>query len=151
MIILDWGEYNKNMIIAEKFIRDENLTKEEFVELLQLAQADDDIRSRLTEEAVRLRRKYYGIDVYTRGLIEFTNYCRNDCYYCGIRKSNQNVKRYRLTKEEILACCESGYELGFRTFVLQGGEDLYFTDERMAVIVRAIRAGYPDSEITLSI
>ena len=89
MIILDWGEYNKNMIIAEKFIRDENLTKEEFVELLQLAEADDDIRSRLTEEAVRLRRKYYGIDVYTRGLIEFTNYCRNDCYYCGIRKSNQ--------------------------------------------------------------
>lgn len=151
MIILDWGEYNKNMIIAEKFIKDENLTKEEFVELLQLAEADDDIRSRLTEEAVRLRRKYYGIDVYTRGLIEFTNYCRNDCYYCGIRKSNQNVKRYRLTKEEILACCESGYELGFRTFVLQGGEDLYFTDERMAGIVRAIRAGYPDCAITLSI
>ena len=151
MIILDWGEYNKNMNIAEKFIRDENITKEEFVELLQLAEADDDIRSRLTEEAVRLRRKYYGIDVYTRGLIEFTNYCRNDCYYCGIRKSNQNVKRYRLTKEEILACCESGYELGFRTFVLQGGEDLYFTDERMAGIVRSIRAGYPDCAITLSI
>ena len=89
--------------------------------------------------------------MYTRGLIEFTNYCKNDCYYCGIRRSNPNAKRYRLTEEEILACCENGYELGFRTFVLQGGEDPYFNDDRMVDIVRKIRAGYPDCAITLSI
>ena len=139
------------MNIADKFIKNRNLTKEEFVELIQFSETDADIRNQLTEEAVKLRRKFYGIDVYTRGLIEFTNYCKNDCYYCGIRKSNRNVRRYRLTKEEILECCENGYELGFRTFVLQGGEDLYFTDERMADIVHAIRIGFPDCAITLSI
>lgn len=139
------------MNIADKFIKNRNLTKEEFAELIRLSEMDGAIRNQLTEEAVKLRRKYYGIDVYTRGLIEFTNYCKNDCYYCGIRKSNRNAKRYRLTKEEILECCESGYELGFRTFVLQGGEDLYFHDERMADIVHAIRTGFPDCAITLSI
>lgn len=139
------------MNITDKFINQQNLTKEEFVELILLAEADEAVRRQITEEAVRLRKKYYGLDVYTRGLIEFTNYCRNNCYYCGIRKGNRNVARYRLTKEEILECCERGYELGFRTFVLQGGEDPYFTDERMAEIVRGIRAGYPDCAITLSI
>lgn len=139
------------MNISEKFIKYNDLTKEEFAELIQLAERDAGVRRCLTEEAVRLRKKYYGIDVYTRGLIEFTNYCKNDCYYCGIRKSNRNVTRYRLTKEEILECCESGYKLGFRTFVLQGGEDLYFTDERMAEIVHEIRTGFPDCAITLSV
>lgn len=151
---LDWGknvEYNGNMNVADKFIEYNNLTREEFVELILLSEADAGIRERLAEEAVKLRRKYYGIDVYTRGLIEFTNYCRNNCYYCGIQKSNWNVKRYRLTKDEILGCCENGYKLGFRTFVLQGGEDLYFTDERMAKIVQAIRMRFPDCAITLSI
>ncbi len=139
------------MNIADKFINQQDLTKEEFVELILLAEGDEAVRRRLTTEAVRLRKKYYGLDVYTRGLIEFTNYCRNNCYYCGIRKGNRNVARYRLTKEEILECCERGYGLGFRTFVLQGGEDPYFTDERMAEIVRGIRSGYPDCAITLSI
>lgn len=127
------------------------MTKEEFAELIEDAEAEEEIRQSLKKEAVRLRKKYYGLDVYTRGLIEFTNYCRNDCYYCGIRRSNRNAVRYRLTKKEILDCCENGYELGFRTFVLQGGEDMYYTDERMADIVRAIRKRYPDCAITLSI
>lgn len=139
------------MNIADKFIKQNNLTKDEFVELILLAEGDSAVQQKLTEEAVRLRKKYYGTDVYTRGLIEFTNYCGNNCYYCGIRKGNRNVNRYRLTKEEILDCCERGYELGFRTFVLQGGEDPYFTDERLADIVRAIRSEYPDCAITLSV
>ena len=75
--------------------------------------------------------KYYGNKVYMRGLIEFTNFCKNNCYYCGIRRDNKNASRYRLTEEEILDCCKNGYELGFRTFVLQGGEDPYFTDEKI--------------------
>ena len=105
------------------------------------------LRAAAAEEAVR----NFGRKIYLRGLIEFTNYCKNDCYYCGIRRSNPNAKRYRLTEEEILACCENGYELGFRTFVLQGGEDPYFNDDRMVDIVRKIRAGYPDCAITLSL
>ena len=111
------------MNIAEKFINTHELTKEEYVELIRLAESDVQVREQLKEEAVRLQKKYYGTDVYTRGLIEFTNYCRNNCYYCGIRNGNRNAQRYRLTKEEILDCCANGYELGFRTFVLQGGED----------------------------
>ena len=110
------------MGIVEKFIKEGQLTKEEYPELLHLYQDPDAVRL-LREEAVRIQKKYFGNKIYTRGLIEFTNYCRNDCYYCGIRRSNRNASRYRLTKEEILQCCENGYELGFRTFVLQGGED----------------------------
>ena len=101
--------------------------------------------------ADRVRHDTYGDAVYIRGLIEFTNICRNDCYYCGIRRSNRNASRYRLTKEEILQCCENGYELGFRTFVLQGGEDPWFNDDRMVDIIRSIKQGYPDCAITLSI
>lgn len=92
----------------------------------------------------------FGNRIYMRGLIEISSYCKNDCYYCGIRKSNVKARRYRLSKEEILACCKRGYELGFHTFVLQGGEDPYFSDERMLSIVSAIRETYPDCAITLS-
>jgi biotin synthase len=98
-----------------------------------------------------VRQEHYGHDVYLRGLIEFTNYCRNDCYYCGIRRSNRNASRYRLTKEQILCCCEEGYGLGFRTFVLQGGEDGYYTDELLVGIIKEIKARYPDCALTLSI
>lgn len=111
----------------------------------------EELSTYLFERARSVRTRYYGHDVYVRGLIEFTNYCRNDCYYCGIRKSNRNVRRYRLTKEEILACCRTGYDLGFRTFVLQGGEDVWYTDERMADIIASIKSSYPDCAITLSI
>ena len=93
----------------------------------------------------------YGNTVYIRGLIEFTNYCKNDCLYCGIRRSNCNADRYRLTTEQILSCCKTGYELGFRTFVLQGGEDPYFNDERICELVRLIKKDYPDCAVTLSI
>ncbi len=105
----------------------------------------------LFKKADAIRRENYGTDVYIRGLIEFTNYCKNNCYYCGIRAGNTKAVRYRLTKEEILSCCEEGYGLGFRTFVLQGGEDTYFTDEKVCDIVYSIREKYPDCAITLSI
>lgn len=138
------------MDIAEKLIADHELSKEEYVALIRQAGNPETARL-LAEEAVRLRKLYYGNKVYTRGLIEFTNYCKNDCYYCGIRKGNHKAERYRLTKEEILDCCEQGHELGFRTFVLQGGEDAYYTKERMTEIIRSIKDRYPDCAITLSI
>ena len=98
-----------------------------------------------------VRREHYGDVVFLRGLIEFTNHCRNNCYYCGIRRDNLKVPRYRLTKEEILACAEEGYTLGYRTFVLQGGEDPYYTDKRVCDMVSALHTRYPDCAITLSI
>ena len=136
--------------IAQKFLENQNLNKEEFVKLIRCAH-DPEVRELLAERALELRKKYYGDKVYTRGLIEFTNYCKNNCYYCGIRRGNRNAKRYRLTEEEILACCENGYELGFRTFVLQGGEDPYYSDERMEHIIRRIKEKYPECAVTLSI
>ncbi len=98
-----------------------------------------------------VRRANFGGAVFVRGLIEFTNYCKNDCYYCGIRRSNLNASRYRLGVEDILRCCKLGHELGFRSFVLQGGEDAHFTDDRVVEIVSAIRARFADSAITLSV
>lgn len=138
------------MNTVRKLIQNHELPREEYIELLQDWENPEKSRV-LTEEAVRLRRQYYGDKVYTRGLIEFTNYCKNDCYYCGIRRGNSHAKRYRLSREEILDCCGNGYELGFRTFVLQGGEDPYYTDERMTEIISLIRRGWPDCAITLSI
>ena len=121
-------------------------------ELLTLiTSTEPDINKLLACEADKLRRQYYGDKVYIRGLIEFTNYCKNNCYYCGIRAGNSQAQRYRLSKEQILACCAEGYRLGFRTFVLQGGEDPYFTDARMCDLVAAIRKQHPDCAITLSI
>ncbi len=100
--------------------------------------------------ALSAKRKVYGDDIFIRGLIEITNICKNDCLYCGIRASNKNCVRYRLEKDEILSCCKSGYELGFRTFVLQGGEDMYYTDEILCDIVSTIKDVYPDCAVTLS-
>lgn len=138
------------MELVEKLIRQQELTKEEYVELLKQYD-NEEVVNRLAQEAVRLRKENYGEKVFIRGLIEFTNYCKNNCYYCGIRGGNKNAIRYRLSKEEIFSCCENGYELGFRTFVLQGGEDLHYTDELMAEIVREIKQKYPDCAVTLSI
>lgn len=101
--------------------------------------------------AESVRKCIYGNEVYIRGLIEFTNYCKNNCYYCGIRRDNEKAERYRLTKEDILDCCKMGYELGFRTFVLQGGEDGYFTDERLCDIISSIKNAYPDCAVTMSV
>lgn len=138
------------MKAAEKFIKEKRLLKEEYVELLKQYQ-DPEVAEKLRKEAVKIRDQYYGKQVFTRGLIEFTNYCKNNCNYCGIRNGNRKAVRYRLTKEEILECCENGYVLGFRTFVLQGGEDPYYTDERMEEIIRDIKAKYPECAVTLSI
>lgn len=105
----------------------------------------------LAEHAVAVRKGIYGNAVFTRGLIEISNICKNDCLYCGIRRSNTGCQRYRLTPEEILDCCREGYELGFRTFVLQGGEDGFFNDDLLCGLLRAIKAGYPDCAVTLSL
>ena len=135
--------------IIEKVREKQNIEKEELELLLQTEDVEE--IAYLHQEAAKAAQKIYGKKVFIRGLIEFTNYCRNDCYYCGIRRSNGKAERYRLTKEQILDCCQMGYELGFRTFVLQGGEDPYFTDEKICDIVSEIRRKYPDCAITLSI
>lgn len=127
------------------------LQPEQMQTLLTAAFSDAVIRAELAQAAQQTAQAVFGNKIYIRGLIEFTNYCRNDCYYCGIRHSNTNAERYRLTKEEILQCCENGHELGFRTFVLQGGEDPWFNDERMIDIIKSIKQNYPDCAITLSI
>ena len=105
----------------------------------------------LAELAVAERKKYYSNTVYIRGLIEISNICKNNCLYCGIRRDNRDCERYRLNKEEILSCCEEGYELGFRTFVMQGGEDSFFTDEVLCDIISSIKEKYSDCAITLSL
>lgn len=136
-------------LLIDKLARQHDLSD---AELLTLITAEDkNTNAWLAAAADKIRRQYYGDTVYIRGLIEFTNYCRNNCYYCGIRAGNSQAQRYRLTQEEILACCREGYALGFRTFVLQGGEDPYFTDGRICALVAAIRARHPDCAITLSI
>jgi biotin synthase len=121
-------------------------------ELLHFITTDDEAETAgLFARARELREEHYGKAVYFRGLIEFTNYCKNDCYYCGIRRGNEGVRRYRLSLEQILQCCVLGNMMGFRTFVLQGGEDPYYTDEAVCDIVRAIRRKFPNHAITLSI
>ena len=136
--------------IVRQYIDHPEMTKEEYILLLQ-QEEDPEAREAIRREALRLCRKYYGNRVYIRGLIEFTNYCKINCYYCGIRRDNRNVNRYRLHADEILSCCREGYALGYRTFVLQGGEDPYYTDERMCALIRQIKAQHPDCAITLSI
>lgn len=136
--------------IAKKFIEEHRLSKEEYTLLLSCSY-DDELRELLRTEAAGISHQNFDNKIYIRGLIEFTNYCKNNCYYCGIQCNNRKITRYRLTKEEILSCCEEGYELGFRTFVLQGGEDPWFTDERMTEIIQEIRKKFPDCAITLSI
>ena len=138
---------NESMYFISKLKEEQNLTDSELSGLIM----SEDANEELFQAADSVRREYYGDAVYVRGLIEFTNFCRNNCYYCGIRRDNQKLDRYRLTKEEILACCEEGYRLGFRTFVLQGGEDGFYTDEKICDMIAGIRAGFPDCAITLSI
>lgn len=129
--------------------QDRDLPDRDLLDLIVMQDAEAE--ALLAQRAAAVRQQVYGRDVFIRGLIEFTNYCRNDCFYCGIRRSNACAQRYRLTREEILACCRAGYGLGFRTFVLQGGEDPFFTTERLAEQVRAIKRAYPDCAVTLSV
>lgn len=119
-------------------------------ELLALITRKSDDKD-LFAAADAVRREHYGTDVFLRGLIEFTNVCQNDCYYCGIRKSNAHADRYRLTQEQILQSCANGYQMGFRTFVLQGGEDPRNTDTWVCSVVDRIKTAYPDCAVTLSI
>lgn len=133
-----------------KLYQDTQLTETEYKELLEL-HTDKEIAEYGFELARKRQKETFGNEVYTRGLIEISNYCKNDCIYCGIRRSNQNAERYRLSEEEILSCCESGYALGFRTFVLQGGEDGYYTDDLLEDLLHKIKAAYPDCAITLSL
>ncbi len=133
--------------LVNKLRASRDLSDDELRELIESGRDDDALRS----AADAVRREHYGDRVFLRGLIEFTNYCKNNCYYCGIRAGNAEAVRYRLSKEEILACCAEGYALGYRTFVLQGGEDPYFTDDLICDITAAIRKTYPECAITLSI
>ena len=111
----------------------------------------DESAAVLREKADEIRRGIYGTDVYVRGLIEISNVCRNNCLYCGIRAGNTDCERYRLSEEQILACCENGYNAGFRTFVLQGGEDPFYTDDMLCNIISKIKVRYPDCAVTLSL
>lgn len=135
---------------------------EQLIETLRIQRdlSDEELTALITREsddknlfaaADAVRREHYGTDVFLRGLIEFTNVCQNDCYYCGIRKSNAQAQRYRLTQEQILQSCENGYRMGFRTFVLQGGEDPRNTDAWVCSMVDKIKTAHPDCAVTLSI
>lgn len=132
-----------------KLKEEQTLTKDEWTALI--SNRTPELSEYLFEEARRKRESFYGKKVFIRGLIEFTNFCKNDCFYCGIRKGNKNACRYRLSLEEILNCCQAGYELGFRTFVLQGGEDGFYTDEKMVDIISSIKQQHSDCALTLSI
>lgn len=136
-------------VLLAKLARQHELTKEETVYFLQ--HLTPEIKKRLFQCADEIRRVHYNKSVYMRGLIEFSNYCKQDCLYCGLRRSNFGVERYRLTEDEIMACAEEGYTLGYRSFVLQSGEDFRFGEEEMVRIVASLKTRYPDAAVTLSI
>ena len=139
---------NKLLSLVEKLEKEKSLSLEEYCFLID--NRNEETAKILAEKADKIRREIYGNTVFIRGLIEISNICKNDCLYCGIRRSNRNCERYRLTKEEILECCAEGYSLGFRTFVMQGGEDQFFNDEILCDIVSAIKKNHPDCAVTLS-
>lgn len=138
---------NKDLIL--KLNKEKCLSKSEWISLFETS--DDEDISLARELAQKTAKEQFGNKIYMRGLIEISNICKNDCLYCGIRKSNSCVSRYRMTKDDIFKCCVIGYERGFRTFVLQGGEDGHFNDDVMTDIVSGIKEKYPDCAITLSL
>ena len=127
--------------LIDKLNQEHRLTREEWVTVFQNHTEGDFKYAQDLAREIAIRN--FGKTIYFRGIVEYSNICKNDCYYCGIRCSNHKVSRYRLTQEDILACCQEGYDQGFRTFVLQGGEDGWFTDERMCAIVRPSRRNSP--------
>lgn len=135
--------------LIDKLDREKMLSHEEWVTLLDDFTPED--RAYAAAKARELSLKKYGNKIYIRGIVEFSNHCKNDCLYCGIRRSNKDLSRYRLTDEEILSCCDEGYEYGFRTFVLQSGEDRSYTPARIAELVKRIKAAHPDCAVTLSL
>lgn len=140
---------NKIIQLIEKLEKNHSLSLEEYEFLIE--NRTENAAEILAEKARAIREKIYGKAVFIRGLIEVGNICKNDCLYCGIRKSNKLCERYRLSEEEILECCKEGYSLGFRTFVMQGGEDSYFSDEFMCNVIKKMKADYPDCAVTLSL
>ncbi|MCM1364525.1 MAG: [FeFe] hydrogenase H-cluster radical SAM maturase HydE [Ruminococcus sp.] len=140
---------DKLFSIIEMLSEEHQLSLEDYEYLIE--NRSEKATAVLSERAVKVRHDIYGKSVFVRGLIEISNICKNDCFYCGIRKSNRNCERYRLSPEQILACTDEGYSLGFRTFVLQGGEDGYFTDDVLCSIVSKIKERYPDCAVTLSV
>ena len=135
--------------LIDKLNQNKILTSEEFQ--LLITNNSEELRDYASKLATHIKQQNFGNKIYTRGLIEFTNYCKNNCYYCGLRLSNKEATRYRLTKQEILNCANQGYDLGFRTIVLQGGEDPYYTDDLICDIITTIKQSHPDMAITLSI
>ncbi|WP_418964613.1 [FeFe] hydrogenase H-cluster radical SAM maturase HydE [Cetobacterium sp.] len=135
--------------LIDKLSRENNLSQEELELLLGNLSCED--RDYLIEKAYEVRKKHYGDTVFFRGLIEISNICKCDCFYCGIRASNKKANRYRLSQDEILECCHRGYSLGYRTFVFQGGEDSYFSDEILESIIKTLKSEYSDIAITLSL
>ena len=135
--------------LIDKLYNTSNLNNDELKILIE--NITDEDMEHLRKKARQKADEIYGKQVFVRGLIEFTNYCKNDCYYCGIRASNKCAERYRLNKEDILNCCEQGHTLGFRTFVLQGGEDLHYSDDEMCNIISSVKSAYPDCALTLSV
>lgn len=141
---------NNNLLaIADKLIKNHSLTLSEYEALVSGYYPE--IAEYLKNEAVKVRKSVYGNQVFIRGLIEISNICKNNCLYCGIRGGNENCQRYRLTPEEIMLCCVEGYELGFRTFVMQGGEDGFYTDEILCDLIGEIKKKFPDCAVTLSL
>ena len=138
-----------NLALLDLLEEQGRLERQQWVQLISTYTPEDSEAAAVKARAVAQSR--FGRDIFFRGIVEISNYCRNDCYYCGIRRGNRKVARYRLTKEEILECCAEGYSAGFRTFVLQGGEDVHFTDQVMIDIVSAISGTYPECAITLSL
>lgn len=139
----------KSKEIIDKLYKSNNASREELLFLIDNLNNED--KEYLVEKAHETRMRTYGDSVYMRGLIEFTNFCKMDCVYCGIRRSNKNADRYRLTYEDIMECADIGDKLGYKTYVLQGGEDPYFTDEKMVEIIKGIKERYPNNAVTLSL
>jgi biotin synthase len=135
--------------LIQKLYLKNDLTKDEIIYLLKNRNTEHE--EKLFNYAVQTKKRYYGNSVFLRGLVEFSNICKQDCLYCGIRVSNQAAQRYRLTPDEIIDCCNTGYDLGYRTFVLQSGEDFWYTEEKLVSIVRRIKKLFPDAALTLSI
>ena len=139
----------KHRELIDRLAAEHTLSDEEYCVLLTETDSEGD--AYLAACALRQKRERYGDEVFIRGLIEISNNCKNNCYYCGIRAANKNCDRYRLTEDDILECCDEGYALGFRTFVMQGGEDRYFTDDVLVSVISEIKKRYPDCAVTLSL